>query len=116
MKSEQSMAPPQIFLKALMLLDRGLEEKGALTLREALTEAEAEGDDITLVQVLVCLGDLLYRQGQTSDAQLVLSRALEIESADGVLQLEHENARKLLLKMKPIEEPPHLCQAPDHDT
>ena len=90
------MVARQKFQKALMLLDRGVVDRGEATLREAVTASESEGDVIVLVQVLVCLGDFLYESGRLSEARPLLERALQEKRDDDLLAQEFERAEELL--------------------
>lgn len=90
------MAGRQKFQKALMLLDRGALDRGEETLRQVVVESEHEGDQIALVQGLVCLGDLLYDTGRSSEARSLLERALKEIRQDDVLAKELNRAKELL--------------------
>lgn len=90
------MAVRQKFQKALMLLDRGEPDRGEETLREVVVESEHEGDQIALVQGLVCLGNLLHDTQRPSEARPFLERALKEMRQDDVLARELNIARELL--------------------
>ncbi|MEV4756445.1 hypothetical protein AB0J86_15205 [Micromonospora sp. NPDC049559] len=72
--------------KALLLLDRGDPGRGERLLRDAVTGAEREGDVVTLVTALCCLGELLIERGRTDDAGAVLRAGLAVRVDD-----EHED-------------------------
>lgn len=91
------MAAHQKFQKALMLLDRGALERGEETLRQVLVESVREGDQVALIQGLVCLGDLLHNTGRSSEARPFLERALKEIRQDDVLAKEFDRARELLM-------------------
>jgi hypothetical protein len=84
------------FQKALLLLDRGQPDRGEELLRAALQEAEQQGDDLTLVRALCCLGDLLHELGRDGEAVPLLERVSAVEREDDVLAYEVRRARELL--------------------
>lgn len=90
------MAARQKFQKALMLLDRGALDRGEEALRQVVVESEHEGDQVALVQGLVCLGDLLHDTGRSLEARSFLERALKETREDDVLAKEFDRARELL--------------------
>jgi len=79
-----------------MLLDRGALDRGEEVLRQVVVDSESEGDQIALVQGLVCLGDLLHETGRSSEARPFLERALRETREDDLLATEFERARQLL--------------------
>ena len=81
-----------------MLLDRGAVDRGEELLRQSIPEAEQENDQVTLVQSLVCLGDLLYETARPEDARPLLARALQHHRNDDVLAYEFAHARELLAR------------------
>ncbi len=90
------MAACQKFQKALMLLDRGLLDRGEEALRQVVVESEQQGDQVALVQGLVCLGDLMHETGRPSEARPLLERALRETRDDDLLAREFGRARELL--------------------
>ncbi len=94
------MKARQIFLKALVLLDRGAKERGEAALQMAVDAAGREPDAITQVQALVCLGDRLCDSGRQEAARPLLLRALDAmpdeAASDDVLAAELARARTLL--------------------
>nr|WP_132454852.1 hypothetical protein [Paraburkholderia sp. BL8N3] len=90
------MIARQKFQKALMLLDRGALDRGEEILRDVVVEAERESDPVALVQGLVCLGDLLFEVGRSSEARPFLKRALEETRDDDLLGHEFARAKELL--------------------
>jgi hypothetical protein len=94
---DRKMIASQKFQKALMLLDRGAIERGEALLREVVTEAEGQDDQVTLVQGLLCLGELLVEVGRVLEARDCLERALtQGERNDDVVAYELARARELL--------------------
>ncbi|WP_445494472.1 hypothetical protein [Photorhabdus sp. SF281] len=93
------MRSQQIFQKALILLDRGQLERGAEVLREAINLSEIDNDIITLIQSLICLGDLLYESNSKAEARILLERALTYNRDDDLLAYEFERAKELLSQM-----------------
>ena len=110
------MKPYLEFRKSLLLLDRGQAEKGRETLEQVIPHAEAEQDTVTLVQSLVCLGDLLVELDALDEARSLLGRALayaddpDLEESDDVLGYEFARATELL---EAIQQ--HRFQATSHD-
>lgn len=90
------MTACQKFQKALMLLDRGALDRGEEVLRDVVADAEHESDQVALVQSLVCLGDLLFEVGRSSEARTFLERALQDTRNDDVLAHEFARAKELL--------------------
>lgn len=84
------------FQKALLLLDYGKLDKGREKLELVIFQAENEKDTITLVQSLVCLGDLLIELGLFQEAEPLLNRALTYRNDDDVLAYEFNRASELL--------------------
>ena len=87
------------FEKALLQLDRGREEDGMTSLREAIASAEAENDSVTLVRSLVCLGELLSNTNQLGASNL-LNRAIRIEIEPDLLAWEKARAIEILSMLK----------------
>lgn len=88
------------FQKALLLLDYGKLDKGREKLECVITQAENEKDTVTLVQSLVCLGDLLIEIGAFQKAAPLLIRALTYRRDDDVLEYELNRASELLSSKK----------------
>ncbi|EAB7165032.1 hypothetical protein BKF61_002500 [Salmonella enterica subsp. enterica serovar Lika] len=84
------------FQKALLLLDYGKLNKGREKLECVIAQAESEKDTVTLVQSLVCLGDLLIEIGAFQEAEPFLIRALTYSRDDDVLEYELNRASELL--------------------
>ncbi|MBC1062209.1 hypothetical protein HVX93_17510 [Escherichia coli] len=84
------------FRKALLLLDYGKLDKGRKKLELVVVQAESEGDIVTLVQSLVCLGDLLIEIGLFREAEPLLKKALAHRGNDDVLAYELNRASELL--------------------
>lgn len=94
---EESMATADgTFEKALLIIDRGQPSRGEELLRAALQQAEEEGDDLTHVRALCCLGELLHELGRDGDACPLLKRVSTVEREDGVLDYEIQRATALL--------------------
>ena len=49
------------FQECLLLLDEGCFQEGESGLRKVITQAEQEGDQVTLISALTCLGELLHQ-------------------------------------------------------
>ncbi|VWB48471.1 DUF7716 domain-containing protein [Burkholderia lata] len=96
------MSARQTFRKALMLLDRGMTDRGEATLCLALAEAEQEGDRVALAQSLVALGDLMCETSRGVSARPLLERALAAASDTdaGVLAFERDKAEQLLARIE----------------
>ena len=90
------MQTDSLLNKALLLLDRGLMEKGEQCLRNAIIASEADNDDLVLARSLCCLGDLLALQGRTKEARPYLERVIEFSRPDDVLDYEIKRAHELL--------------------
>jgi hypothetical protein len=90
------MTARQKFQKALMLLDRGAVGRGEEVLREVINDAKGEDDQIALIQGLVCLGDLLFDGGRSSEARVFLQQALRETRPDDLLADEFARAKELL--------------------
>jgi len=90
------MKPALLLNKALLLLDRGLMEKGEQCLRNAIIASEADNDHLTLARSLCCLGDLLALQGRAREARPYLKRVIEFSRPDDVLDYEIKRAHELL--------------------
>ncbi|MDR6382936.1 hypothetical protein [Paraburkholderia caribensis] len=90
------MVARQKFQKALMLLDRGVLDGGEEILRDVVADAGHESDQVALVQGLVCLGDLLFEVGRSSEGRAFLERALQETRHDDVLAREFARAKELL--------------------
>ena len=89
------------FQKALMLLDRGIVDRGEALLRQVIDTAECEGDDINLLQGLVCLGEFLHQTDRHSEARPYLTKAVQkIQSHhddyDDLLAYEYTRAQEIL--------------------
>ncbi|MDN7877702.1 DUF7716 domain-containing protein [Burkholderia aenigmatica] len=96
------MSARQTFRKALMLLDRGMTDRGEAALCLALTEAEQEGDRVALVQSLVALGELLCETSRGVSARPFLERALAAASDTdaGLLAVERGKAEQWLARIE----------------
>jgi hypothetical protein len=90
------MQPALLLNKALLLLDRGLMEKGEQCLRNAIIASETDNDDLILARSLCCLGDLLVLQGRAKEARPYLERVIEFSRPDDVLDYEIKRAHELL--------------------
>lgn len=89
----------QKFLKALMLLDHGSLDRGEATLREVITQAEQENDKVSLIQGLVCLGDVLFTLDRAPEGLPFLERALsegQDDDLDDVCDSELARAKELI--------------------
>jgi tetratricopeptide (TPR) repeat protein len=84
------------FQKALLLLDYGKLDRAREKLELVIGQAENEKDTVTLVQSLVCLGDLLIVMGTFQEAAPLLKRALTYRRDDDVLEYELNRASELL--------------------
>ena len=84
------------FQKALLLLDYGKLDKGREKLEYVIIQAENEKDTVTLIQSLVCLGELLIEIGLLKDAKSFLNRALSYTRDDDLLAYEFNRATELL--------------------
>jgi hypothetical protein len=58
--------------------------------------AELEGDIATLLQSLVCLGDLLIQSDSSGEAEEILNKALSFRSEGEQWDYELERAEQLL--------------------
>ena len=82
--------------KALLILDRGNLQCGEEYLREAMSLAETENDEVTLITVLCSLGDLLYMQERSQEAIPFLQRVLRFAREDDLCAYEMDRAREIL--------------------
>ncbi|WP_256990273.1 DUF7716 domain-containing protein [Burkholderia sp. HI2714] len=96
------MSARQTLRKALMLLDRGMTDRGEAALCHALAEAEQEGDRVALAQSLVALGELMCETSRGVSARPFLERALAAASDTdvGTLAIERDKAEQLLARIE----------------
>ncbi|RQT06455.1 hypothetical protein [Burkholderia contaminans] len=96
------MSARQTLRKALMLLDRGMTDRGEAALCLALAEAEQEGDRVALAQSLVSLGKLMCETSRGVSALPFLERALAAASDTdvGTLAIERDKAEQLLARIE----------------
>ncbi|SAI25774.1 Uncharacterised protein [Bordetella ansorpii] len=88
------------FRKALILLDHGKLGCGEDVLKKAIEMAKQESDPVSLVQALVCLGDLFCETGCPAKARPLLAEALDEQQSceaqyDDLLAEEFGRARQL---------------------
>jgi hypothetical protein len=93
------MTAEQTFQKALLLLDRGLHDRGLGALEAAVEQAAGESDDVTLAAARCVLGELLLGQGRTDEARQFLELVAETRRRDDLLDYEIERARTLLAEL-----------------
>lgn len=89
--------------KALLLLDHGRSERGESVLRQALDQAVAEDDLVTMVTALCCLGELLHETGRLPAAIATLTRCVDADLPDDLDDLcasERHRARALLARLQ----------------
>lgn len=94
------MSASDEFRKALILLDRGKLGCGEDVLKKAIEMARHESDPVSLVQALVCLGDLFCETGRPAKARPLLTAALQAQPSceaeyDDLLAEEFGRARQL---------------------
>jgi predicted Zn-dependent protease len=87
------------FQKALLLLDRGELERGRQKLKDVIYQANDNNDTVTLIQSLVCFGELLLEQGSPEEATGILNRALSLKNGNEALEYEFNRAIDLLSKI-----------------
>lgn len=87
------------FQKALLLLDRGELERGRQKLKDVISQANADHDTVTLIQSLVCFGELLIELGSPEEATGILNRALTLKNDNEALEYEFNRAIDLLSKI-----------------
>ncbi|WP_144630610.1 hypothetical protein [Bordetella genomosp. 13] len=88
------------FRKALILLDLGKLGCGEDALKKTIEMAREESDPVSLVQALVCLGDLFCETGRPAKARPLLAQALDEQRSceaeyDDLLAEEFGRARQL---------------------
>lgn len=84
-----------VFLRAMLLLDRG-QPKSAEPLLRALVESTEGSDRELLMRCLVALGECLAVTGRPDEARRLLLRALAFEATDQIVEFERERAQELL--------------------
>lgn len=97
--NEINMKTELEFQKALLLLDRGDLERGRRKLEDVILQANDTNDTVTLIQSLVCLGELLIELGSSEEANRTLNRALTLQNDDESLTYEVDRATELLSKV-----------------
>lgn len=87
------------FQRALLLLDRGELERGRQKLEDVISQANDTNDTVTLIQSLVCFGELLIELGSPEEATRILNRALTFQSDNEALTYEFDRATDLLSRV-----------------
>ncbi len=82
--------------KALLLLDRNKLTEGEEYLKSAISTAEEEKDEITLVTASSCLGELYFLQERIGEAIPLLEKVSRIQREDDLLGHEIERSREIL--------------------
>ena len=90
------MTARQSFQKALLTLDQGRLEEGEVLLRSVIKQANTERDHYTYGRALCCLGDFLYQEGQSQEAEETLRQFISLERDDDVLDVEQRRVEELL--------------------
>lgn len=94
------MKAADVFEKAGALLARGDEDHAEALLNDALELAETEGDLRLLTRVRLALGELLFAQGRTAEADPLLHRVMRTEIADGSVHPQVKRAATLLAQLR----------------
>lgn len=90
------MKSNMIFQKALLLLDKNEAVRGEATLRDAIRMAAEEKDQVTEMQAMCALGDLLCELDRRDEAVPFLQRVASVSRRDDVLDYEIKRAIELL--------------------
>ncbi len=85
-----------LFQKALYLLDRSNIVDGELNLRNAISLAKEEADDITLISAMACLGELLYELSRNEESLHFLIPVSQVNRDDDLLNNEITTAKKIV--------------------
>ena len=90
------MKAQRTFSEALCLLDQGAAREAEFKLRQAISFAEAEGDELVLGSALCRLGEFLVLDSRGTEGRAFLNRILSIDREDDALFSESDRARELL--------------------